>query len=133
MHLTEIGFDGAPRFIGMDAQRREVLSYIPGTAVTPPYPDWALSDEALVRVAELVRAYHQAVRTFNPTTYACRRRPLNHPSGSWLPARELDEWILGPPHGLVYLPDRVVDGNLRHPLLGRGHRNRDSYGGGHGA
>ena len=35
-HLTEIGFDGAPRFIGIDAQRREVLSYIPGTAVTPP-------------------------------------------------------------------------------------------------
>jgi hypothetical protein len=69
-HLTEIGFDGAPRFIGIDAQRLEVLSYIPGTAVTPPYPDWALSDEALVRVAELVRAFHQAVRTFNPTTYA---------------------------------------------------------------
>jgi hypothetical protein len=35
-HLTEIGFDGAPRFIGIDAQQREVLSYIPGTAVTPP-------------------------------------------------------------------------------------------------
>jgi hypothetical protein len=55
-HLTDIGFDGAPRFIGIDSQKREVLSYILGTAVTPPYPDWALTDEALVSVAELLRA-----------------------------------------------------------------------------
>ncbi len=48
-------------------------------------------------------------------------------------ARELDKRILGPPHGLVYLPDRVVDGNLRQPLLGRGDGDRDSYGGGDGA
>lgn len=33
--------------------------------MTPPYPDWALTDEALIRVAELLRAYHQAVDTFN--------------------------------------------------------------------
>jgi hypothetical protein len=74
-HLTDIGFDGAPRFIGIDSQKREVLSYIPGTAVTPPYPDWALTDEALVSVAELLRAYHQAVRTFNPTPYAWPSSP----------------------------------------------------------
>jgi hypothetical protein len=30
--------------------------------VTPPYPDWALTDEALVSVAELLRAYHQAAQ-----------------------------------------------------------------------
>ena len=74
-HLTDIGFDGAPRFIGIDSQQREVLSYIPGTAVTPPYPDWALTDEALVSVAELLRAYHQAARTFDPTSYAWPSSP----------------------------------------------------------
>ncbi len=74
-HLKDIGFDGAPRFLGIDSQQREVLSYIPGTAVTPPYPDWALTDEALVSVVELLRAYHQAVRTFDPTPYAWPSSP----------------------------------------------------------
>jgi len=46
-----------------------MLSYVPGTAVTPPYPDWALTDEALISVADLLRAYHDAVSTFDPTPY----------------------------------------------------------------
>ena len=39
-------------------------SYIPGTAVVEPYPDWALTDEALVSAAELLRNYHDAASTF---------------------------------------------------------------------
>jgi CheY-like chemotaxis protein len=42
----------------------EVLSYIPGTAVIPPYPAWALTDAALVSVALLLRRYHEAVVDF---------------------------------------------------------------------
>ena len=47
-----------------------MLSYVPGAAVTPPYADWALTDQALVSVAELLRAYHHAVSTFDPTPHA---------------------------------------------------------------
>jgi hypothetical protein len=47
-----------------------VLTYVPGTAVTPPYPAWALTDEALVSVADLLRAYHRAVSTFDLTAHA---------------------------------------------------------------
>lgn len=65
-HLQECGFDGAPRFLGMDQKGREVLTYIEGKALTPPYPAWALSDEALVSVAQLLRRYHEAVTTFDP-------------------------------------------------------------------
>ena len=65
-HLEHVGFDGAPRFLGVDDQGREILSYIPGQAVMPPYPDWALTDEALVSVAELLRRYHDAVASFDP-------------------------------------------------------------------
>jgi hypothetical protein len=65
-HLADVGFDGAPRFLGIDAKGREVLSYISGQAVTPPYPPWALTDAALASVAELLRAYHEAVSTFDP-------------------------------------------------------------------
>jgi len=69
-HLEEVGFAGAPRFLGVDEQGREVLSYVPGTAVLPPYPAWALTDEALVSVAELLRSYHSAVAGFDPAPHA---------------------------------------------------------------
>jgi hypothetical protein len=65
-HLERVGFDGAPRLLGTDDREREILSYIPGTAVIPPYPEWALTDEALVSVAELMRRYHEAVASFDP-------------------------------------------------------------------
>jgi hypothetical protein len=42
-HLESVGFEGAPRLLGVDEQGREVLSYIEGSAVLPPYPDWALT------------------------------------------------------------------------------------------
>jgi hypothetical protein len=64
-HLERVGFDGAPRFLGRDQQGREVLSYIHGSAVFPPYPDWALTDDALVSVAELMRRYHVAASSFD--------------------------------------------------------------------
>jgi hypothetical protein len=69
-HLEAVGFEGAPRFLGADSQGREVLSYIPGTAVVEPYPDWALTDEALVSVAELLRAYHDAASTFDASPHS---------------------------------------------------------------
>lgn len=68
-HLADVGFDGAPRFLGVDEQGREVLSYVPGTAITPPYPAWALGDDALVSVAHLLRDYHRAVSTFSPAPH----------------------------------------------------------------
>ena len=73
LHLADIGFEGAPRFLGIDEQGREVLSYVPGEAVTPPYPAWALTDEALCSVAELLHAYHDAVSTFDPSGHAWPR------------------------------------------------------------
>jgi hypothetical protein len=74
-HLEDVGFDGAPRLLGVDAQGREVLTYIPGTTVFPPYPDWAMTDEALVSVAELLRDYHHAVAGFDPTPYSWPESP----------------------------------------------------------
>jgi hypothetical protein len=69
-HLDGVGFTGAPRFLGVDEQGREALSYVPGTAVTPPYPRWALTDEALTSVAHLLREYHRAVSSFDPSSHS---------------------------------------------------------------
>lgn len=65
-HLERVGFEGAPRFLGVDAKEREVLSYVDGEAATAPYPDWALTDQALDSVAHLLRRYHEAVESFDP-------------------------------------------------------------------
>jgi hypothetical protein len=70
LHLEAVGFAGAPRFLGVDAQGREVLSYVAGAAVVPPYPEWGLTDEALVSVAELLRGFHEAVAGFDLQAHA---------------------------------------------------------------
>jgi hypothetical protein len=75
-HLGRVGFDGAPQFLGIDAKGREVLSYIPGAAVTPPYPPWSLTDAALVSVALLLRRYHEAVVDFD---FSCHAWPQSAP------------------------------------------------------
>jgi hypothetical protein len=68
-HLERVGFDGAPRYLGVDERGREVLSFIPGQAAIAPYPDWALTDEALISVAQLLRRYHDAVASFDPSPH----------------------------------------------------------------
>ncbi|WP_246078353.1 phosphotransferase [Modestobacter excelsi] len=74
-HLAAVGFDGAPRYLGVDDEGREVLSYVRGTAVTPPYPAWALTDDALTSVAHLLRDYHRAVSSFDPGPHAWPASP----------------------------------------------------------
>jgi hypothetical protein len=64
-HLDAVGFTGAPRFLGLDERGREVLSYVRGTAITPPYPAWALTAQALASVAHLLRDYHSAASSFD--------------------------------------------------------------------
>jgi hypothetical protein len=66
-HLEGAGFEAAPRHLGVDELGREVLSFIPGQAAIEPYPEWALTDEALVSVAQLLRRYHDAVASFDPS------------------------------------------------------------------
>ncbi|MEU8268218.1 phosphotransferase [Sphaerisporangium sp. NPDC049002] len=65
-HLEAVGFEGAPRVLGIDDQGRQILSYVPGRAATRPLPAYAVGDEALVDLAVLVRRFHDAVRSFAP-------------------------------------------------------------------
>src|SRR5438105_5282403 len=66
LHLEDVGFEGAPRYLGTDEQGREVLSYIEGQAPLPPYPAWSMSDDALVEVAGLLRRFHEAAASLDP-------------------------------------------------------------------
>ncbi|MBN9100897.1 MULTISPECIES: phosphotransferase [unclassified Pseudonocardia] len=68
-HLEDVGFDGAPRVLGIDDAGREVLTYMPGDAVTVPLPDWGLTDDALRSTGELLRRFHDAVAGFDPAPH----------------------------------------------------------------
>jgi hypothetical protein len=69
-HLERAGFEGAPRFLGTDEHGREVLTYVEGEVPVEPYPEWALTDDVLVSVAELLRRYHDAVASFDHAGHA---------------------------------------------------------------
>lgn len=81
-HLERVGFDGAPWVLGVDAEGREVLSYVPGQAVTAPAPAWGLTDEALRSVGRLLRRFHDAAATFDPTPYRWSH-PAPAPFDGW--------------------------------------------------
>ena len=67
LHLESVGFDGAPRYLGMDDQGREILSWIDGDVPLPPYPAWAMTDRALADLGGLVRRLHDATASFRST------------------------------------------------------------------
>ena len=60
-HFESAGFDGAPRFLGIDDRGREILGYLEGEAALPPVPT---DDEAVVELARLVRRMHDAQAGF---------------------------------------------------------------------
>jgi Ser/Thr protein kinase RdoA (MazF antagonist) len=67
LHLERVGFDGAPRYRGIDAQGRDVLDFVEGEVPGQPVAEcWAATDEVLVGVARLLRRLHDASATFVP-------------------------------------------------------------------
>lgn len=56
-HLESRGFDGAPKFLGIDSTGREVLSFVPGSV---PADLGHFSDEQLIAAARLLRQFHDA-------------------------------------------------------------------------
>lgn len=60
-HLEDIGFDGAPRFVGVDGQGREILTYIEGQVAGRPWPNWVADPERAASVARLLRRLDDAM------------------------------------------------------------------------
>src|SRR3712207_4325723 len=65
-YLEARGFDGAPRFLGIDGLGREVLTFVEGEAGRYPLPSRMWSDEALTEAARLLRRYHDATSGYVP-------------------------------------------------------------------
>jgi hypothetical protein len=63
--LARGGFGGVPRPLGVTTDGRDRFAYIAGDVPTPPYPEWAQRDQALASVAELLRRFHEASRSYD--------------------------------------------------------------------
>jgi hypothetical protein len=61
VHFEAQGFDGAPRFRGIDQKGRQILSYLEGHVAWEPgsvQPPGVWSDDSLIEVAKLIRKAH---------------------------------------------------------------------------
>ena len=80
-HLESAGFAESPRVLGVDDQDREVLTFIPGETVKSPWPEVMLRDDGILQLAELLRRFHDAVRSFTPPPDTRWRNPLAQRTG----------------------------------------------------
>jgi hypothetical protein len=58
-HLHAVGFEGAPRWLGVDEEGHDTFSYLPGRVAAV---DEELSDPQVVAAGTLLRAFHDATR-----------------------------------------------------------------------
>jgi len=58
-HLQSVGFDGAPRYLGVDEAGRDVLEFLPGQVPARIRP---LTDEQVAAGGRLLRRFHDATR-----------------------------------------------------------------------
>jgi hypothetical protein len=115
LHLEQVRFPGAPRFLGTVADR-EVLSYLPGETVgeSRPWNAWVHSDAALLDIGRWLRDYHDAVRGYVPPADAHWRE-----GGTWLPGMIVAHGDAAPynavwnRHGLV----GMIDWDMAGPAL----------------
>jgi len=59
-HLERVGFDGAPRLLGIDADGREALAYIDGQPARAAGSNDSIGDAAIAAGARLLRRFHDA-------------------------------------------------------------------------
>ena len=58
-YLESVGFEGAPRFLGIDERDREILTFVEGE-VLHDHGSYAPSDARLANAASMIRRFHDA-------------------------------------------------------------------------
>lgn len=80
LHLEQVEFDGAPRFLGTDDQGREVLSFLPGA---PLAGTTTLTDDQIMSAASLLRHYHDAASSVSQAVSANAETVVHGDPGPW--------------------------------------------------
>jgi phosphotransferase family enzyme len=75
-HFEHVGFDGAPRLLGVDDDGREVLTFVVGDAAVAPVPN---GDETVWEIGTLLRAMHDAQAGFGHSLHATWQRMVGAP------------------------------------------------------
>jgi aminoglycoside phosphotransferase (APT) family kinase protein len=122
-HLECVGFTAAPRFLGIDARGREVLSFIEGQIAGRPLHPWATDEALLAAIARLQRRLHDCSTDVRLPPGAAWRPPLELPGAPAL--GEADE-VIGhndlTPENLVFRdrePVGIIDFDLAGPTSRR--------------
>jgi aminoglycoside phosphotransferase (APT) family kinase protein len=69
-HLESVGFDGAPRFISVDADHgTETVSFLDGETTDYPLAETFRTGQAMVSAAKLLRRLHDATTGFDGSGY----------------------------------------------------------------
>jgi Phosphotransferase enzyme family len=119
-HLESVGFEGAPRFLGIDGSGREVLSYIDGEVAGRPRPPWIADETRLVSLGRLVRAYDDAAASFAPPDALLETRTPEPPGIPLAPAYppELIGHVDITPENVIFRNDgahALIDFDLARP------------------
>lgn len=80
-HLDHVLPGVAPVPLGRDEQGREMLSWIDGDVGIPPYPAWAVAEEFLISLGELLRRIHDALEGWRPPAEAVWADDIVDPHG----------------------------------------------------
>jgi Phosphotransferase enzyme family len=109
-HLEAVGFDGAPRFLGVDDRGREILTFIEGEVALRPRPPWIADEDRMVSLARLVRAYDDAAASFDPPPGLVMPPPPDPPGCPPAPADppELIAHLDITPENVVFRDGRAV-------------------------
>ena len=102
-HLDRVGFDGAPRVLGVDDLGREILCFHPGPMLIERF-DLLSSDDGYARYARLVAAFHAAAESYDCPPDAAwspiARDPVGGPRmlhgdlGPWNVVAGDDRWVI---------------------------------------
>jgi hypothetical protein len=80
VHLERVGFDGAPRFLGVDDVGREIISFRPGS----PIPGTEiLGDSEIQSAATLLRRYHDAAAAIPDAVLDRHETVIHGDLGPW--------------------------------------------------
>lgn len=79
-HLASVGFDGAPRLLGVDRHDREILTFIEGEVAGHPWPSWVADLDRGRSVARLLRRLDDALIPLGlPVGVTAGPRPVGSP------------------------------------------------------
>jgi hypothetical protein len=123
--LEDAGFEGSPRFLGRDAEGRDVLTFVPGYCAGAVPEHWVESEELLASVGRLLRRLHSASAGFVPKDHPFPPRPVRQDTLPGDPARLVCHLDVTPQN--VVVRDGRAAGLVDFDLAGPSTALKDSF------